>query len=90
MIEAALRWLEFVAYADGRLSVEAPRPQNPLEDLSIHIVRLHVAGVIRALARALDCMAGTIIGVLALPRPILKADFGRVRELLKNIVARGC
>lgn len=101
MIEAALHWLEFVDSADrhsdrfvhavrfeNRMPIfNPPRPQNPLEELSIQMVRLHVAGVVRALAGALDCMAGTIIGVLALPRSILKADFGQVRELLKKKVA---
>lgn len=38
-------------------------------------VRLHEAGVARALSGALDCAAGSIIGVMALPRNILKADF---------------
>src|SRR5437773_11680596 len=51
------------------------------------MVRWHVAGVVRVLAGALDCMAGAIIGFLALPKPILKADFGVVRSFLKKIVA---
>ena len=51
------------------------------------MVRWHVAGVVRALTGALDCMAGAIIGFLALPKPILKADFGVVRSFLKKIVA---
>lgn len=101
MIEAALHRLEFVDSADrhgdrfvnavrfenGRPSFNPPRPLNPLEDLSIQMVRLHVAGVVRALAGALDCMAGTIIGVLALPKSILKADFGQVRGVLKKKAA---
>jgi hypothetical protein len=36
---------------------------------------LHQVGVARALFDALDCAAGTIIGVMALPMNILKADF---------------
>jgi hypothetical protein len=43
---------------------------------------LHVAGVFRAVGSALDCLAGTIIGVAALPLPILTADFDRTRRWL--------
>ncbi|MCW5983542.1 MAG: hypothetical protein KIT09_35955 [Bryobacteraceae bacterium] len=41
-------------------------------------------GVIRALASALDCLAGVIIGVAALPADILRADFSRARNVLKS------
>jgi len=34
--------------------------------------------VVRALAGALDGVAGTIIGVLTLPKPSLKVDLGVV------------
>jgi len=101
MIEAALHLLELGDYTDrhsdrmancltiknGRLSVKAPRPSNPLEELGIQILRMHVVGVARALAGALDCLAGTIIGVVALPHPILKADFDRVRRHFRKLTA---
>jgi len=101
MVESALHLLEALDWSDresdrlanvvriekGSLVVRMPRPQNPLDALGNQMVRLHVAGTVRALAGALDCMAGTIIGVLALPKSILKADFGAVRTLLKKIVA---
>jgi hypothetical protein len=99
MIEAALHLLELGDYTDrhsdrmancltiidGRLSVKAPRPNNPLEELGIQILRMHVVGVARAVAGALDCLAGTIIGVIAVPQPILKADFDRVRRHFRKL-----
>jgi len=102
MIESAIHWLEFreaserlsdrfanvVVLEDGKPVVRMPRPESPLEELSLYTVRLHYVGCARALAGALDCMAGTIIGVSALPTPILRADFRRVRGLLfKKTVA---
>jgi hypothetical protein len=101
MIESALHLLEFLDWSEresdrlanvvrienGKLVLRMPRPQNPLETLGNQMVRLHVAGAVRALAGALDCMAGTIIGFLALPKPILRADFRVVRSFLKNMAA---
>src|SRR6266851_4576567 len=43
------------------------------------------AGIIRALASALDCLAGVIIGVAALPLNILRADFDKARAKLAKI-----
>jgi hypothetical protein len=101
MLESALHLLEFLDWSDresdqlanavsvekGKLVVKRPPPRNPLEVLANQMIRLHVAGAVRALAGALDCMAGTLIGVLALPTPILKADFNVVRSLLRKISA---
>lgn len=100
MVESALHRLEVLDWSEqesdrlanvvrvvnGSLDLQMPRPRNPLESLSNQMVRLHVAGTVRALAGVLDCVSGTIIGVLALPTSILKADFGVVRSLLKKSV----
>jgi hypothetical protein len=107
LIEAGLHWLEFLDFAEresdrlvyavkienGEFVVKAPRRQSPFEDVGLELVRLHVAGMVRALAGALDCMAGSIIGVAALPTRILRADlvlfaqcFGR---LSRNPLAKG-
>ncbi len=102
LIEAGLHWLEFLDCADresdrlayavnienGEFVVKAPRRQSPLEDVGLELVRLHVAGMVRALAGALDCMAGSIIGVVALPTRILRADFGVVRSMLRKIAEK--
>ena len=102
LVEAALHWLEFLDFAEresdrlayavtlenGEFVVKAPRRQSPLEDIGLQFVRLHVAGMVRALAGALDCMAGSIIGVAAVPTRILRADFGVVRSVLKKITEK--
>jgi hypothetical protein len=89
MVEAALHWLELLDAIDREDAFQADviqmvageprmvaRPRTtPLESLGPDIVRLHQVGVARALSGALDCAAGTIIGVMALPMNILKADF---------------
>ncbi len=96
--EAALHWLEFlecadresdfmanaVSVKDGQLLVKAPRRNSPIEDITADLVRLHSAGVARALSGALDCLAGTIVGVVALPTSILKASFGGVRIIFEK------
>ena len=102
MIESAIHWLEFrdaserlsdrfanaVVLENGIPVVRMPRPQSPLQELSLYTMRLHYVGCVRALAGALDCMAGTIIGVSALPTSILRADFRKVHGLLtKRTVA---
>jgi hypothetical protein len=99
MTEAALHWLEFldvsdrdsaryadaVQLEDGRPTLSAPRPQSPLDQLSPVVVRIHYAGIVRGLASALDCLAGVVIGVAALPVNILLADFARARAKLNRI-----
>jgi hypothetical protein len=99
MTEGALHWLEFLdaterdgaRFADavrienGRPTMAAPRPRSPLDQLSPEFVRIHYAGIVRALASALDCLGGVIIGVAALPMSILRADFTRARRTLNRI-----
>jgi hypothetical protein len=41
--------------------------------------------LIRALASALDCLAGVIIGVAALPMNLLRADFTKARKALTKV-----
>ena len=68
----------------GGVRVGAVRPSNAMEVLAPWSAALHVAGVIRALASALDCLAGAIVGVVGLPAKILKADFKAVRRMLRG------
>lgn len=98
LIEAALHWLEFLECSDresdlmanvvrvvnGEIVVKMPRRQSPLEDLGPQFVVLHAAGAVRALSGALDCLAGSVVGVLALPTKLLTADFRGVRDILKK------
>jgi hypothetical protein len=99
MTEGALHWLEFLDAAErnsarfadavriesGRLTMAAPRPRSALDQLAPEFVRFHYAGIVRALASALDCFAGVIIGVAALPMSILRVDFVGARATLNRI-----
>jgi hypothetical protein len=101
MTEAALHWLEFLDAAErdsarfadavqienGRPTISAPRPRSPLDELAPELVRIHYAGIVRALASALDCLAGVVIGVAALSMSILRADFERARAKLNRITS---
>jgi len=50
------------------------------------MVVMHIAGMVRAISAALDCLAGAIIGVVAIPTPILTADLGRkIREYFTKL-----
>lgn len=99
MTEAGLHWLEYLGASDrdnARLAdavklgpsgptISPPRSRNALEQLCPEFIRIHQAGIIRALASTLDCLAGVIIGVAAMPLGILRADFGKVRAVLAKI-----
>ena len=99
MTEAALHWLEYLDASDrdsARLAhavkvlpsgpvIDLPRPRSVSEQLAPDLVRMHHAGLIRAIASSLDCLAGVIIGVAALPHSILKADFKQARTVLARI-----
>ena len=98
LIEAGVHWLELLDAADredtfqadavqlvnGRLEMRGRPRRTPLESLGPDIVRLHQVGVARALSGALDCVAGTVIGVMALPMSILRADFVGVQRHLER------
>lgn len=99
MTEASLHWLEYLDASDrdsARLAsavkmlpsgpfIDPPRPRCPSEQLAPDFVRMHQAGLIRGIASALDCLAGVIIGVAALPQSILKADFKQARAVLARV-----
>lgn len=97
LIEAKLHWLEFLDWKDredalipievrnGGLWPGAPRRSNSLQVLTPKILELHTVGAIRALASALDCLAGMIVAIVGLPTNILRADFKLVRRKLINV-----
>lgn len=96
LAEAGLHWLDFldndeqesdfiancVQVKNGRPIVKMPPRMCPLDDVRIHVIRAHIVGTLRALAGALDCVAGTIVGVLALPTTIQRASFAGLRKEL--------
>jgi hypothetical protein len=99
MTEAALHWLEYLGESDrdyARLAdtvkmtpsgpmIVAPRARHALDQLCPEFIQIHQAGIIRALASALDCLAGVVIGIAALPMSSLRADFDRARAKLAKI-----
>jgi hypothetical protein len=67
----------------GNPPVFLPARTAPMDDLHGHMVSLHTAGMARSLGSALDCLAAIIIGVLPIPRPIMRASF--TRDLLNTL-----
>lgn len=100
LVEAALHRLEFLEAADresdhlanvvtiderGNPSVKMPRRRHAADDAIAHMADLHVVGVARALSAALDCLGGTVIGVLALPSSMLRSDLDGARRVLARL-----
>lgn len=68
--------------------VRAPPRVKPADDLAERLIALHAAGFARAIGSALDCLAGTIVGVVGLKTSLLKADLGpRFKETLQKLDA---
>src|SRR5712692_3979436 len=100
MVEARLHLLELREARDKsatetarRMDLSLGRPQllrsaraaDGIPDLAVAV---HLAGLLRAMGSALDCLAGVVIGVAAVPQPILWADFGNVtRKYLWKVTA---
>jgi len=102
LVEARLHLLEafdcwqresdFVADAaslgrDGRLQIRLPSRVKPADDLPHALASLHVAGFFRAVIAALDCLGASVVGVLALPVRILRADLRMSQAALARVEA---
>jgi hypothetical protein len=74
---------------DGGVTIKLPAPRSAADELPLNLMNLHVSRFFRAAGSALDCVGALIVGVLALPTPILKADLGNARRTLRDTVARG-
>ena len=97
LTEAGLHWLEFlnsrdrenslisIDWENGQPLPKRSRPENALQALTSQMTTLHVTGVARALSSALDCLAATIVAIIAMPLEILTAGFKRVRQHLEKI-----
>lgn len=78
-------WADVIARRpDGRLEFQSRRRATPADDLARRMATLHAAGFVRAIGSALDCLGACIIGVLALPRNLLRADFRDAQEALTD------
>lgn len=104
LIEAALHSLELREWTEkengrlhrsvrinnkGRVTSSLPQATNHMDQIPVPMVDLHTSGLVRALASAADCLGATIVGVLALPSSIVRADFGTAIKHLQAIVADG-
>lgn len=69
-----------VVAIDG--SIRFPRTERPREMLAERLASLHTGGYFRAIASSLDLLAGTAIGVVGIPIPIVRSDFGKLRAFL--------
>ena len=70
---------------NGVPTLKRSRCDNALQALTNQMTTLHVAGVARALSSALDCLAGTIVAILAVPLEVLTTGFKSVRRHLKEV-----
>jgi hypothetical protein len=97
--EAALHWLELLERVDrnaerfsdsvvivhGEVVPRTRPPATPAEHLTTEFVSLHRIGLVRALASALDCVAGVVVGAVAVPDSIAKASWPRLRRWFKDL-----
>lgn len=94
VIEARYHFLELQSaldeedrrFQDARFKPSGPGfmgpPSNPQDELSGIRSDLHVAGLFRGCASALDCMAAAVVGVLGWPQNLIMADWSRVQKTL--------
>ena len=70
---------------DGRIELQLPERKRPLDEITPAMATLHAAGFIRAIAGALDCFGGSVVGALALRTNLLRADLDSARRALARI-----
>lgn len=91
-VEAKAAWAEHsqrtarALDASGRFAL--PPYERAADMLCERHASMHVAGTFRAAGSALDCLAATIIGVLPLPLPIVRADFSQAFDWLRGLRSR--
>jgi hypothetical protein len=96
LVEARLHMMElrdcderedrFMAHAirhdrEGKRSIDVPPRVRPIDDLPHIAAAINIAGFFRAIGSALDCLGAVIVGVLALPTSIVKADLKSVLKI---------
>lgn len=57
------------------------KPISPADELWFYLGPLHATGAIRALASAMDCLAGVIVGTVGLPVNIVRADWSDLEKI---------
>lgn len=76
---------DFRAYLDRGITkgtATTPPPRGPYDDLSYFRVSGNFVGILRALGSALDCLAACIVGVAALPTPMVTTDLLKALDVL--------
>lgn len=71
-----------VSVQNGVPTVTMPRHSSAHDQLAAFKIGLHTVGCFQALGSALDCLAAVIIGVLALPDRLIRADVVGVQKTL--------
>lgn len=103
LVEAELHRLELLDYSDqvsdllansvqavgDQLVVRMPPRLSGSEDALDKLQTLHIVGSARALSASLDCLGGTVIGVLALRSNLLKSDLDSARKVLRALQQDG-
>jgi len=64
-------------------------PSVAKHGLDQRMIHMHATGFLRAINSTFDCLGAVIIGVLALPSPILTADLGRARRAMRDVKPAG-
>jgi hypothetical protein len=83
--EALDRWYSNSIARDAvsaQISVKLPRRNSPRDALLEPMAVLHVVGFFRAINSALDCLGGSIVGVGAVPCPIVMVGLKTARSQL--------
>ncbi len=70
---------------DGKWSIKMPKRERPQAELPLKLAALHISGFFRAVGSALDCLGAAIVGVVALPVSILRADVDRAQNAFDKL-----
>ena len=75
--------------SDGTLKVEMPQRRRPLDEITSTMGTLHIVGLIRAIAGALDCFGASVVAVTAVRANLIRADLDSARRALAAIRGGG-
>ena len=62
--------------SSGRIDSKCQNLNRSNDELPRKLEDMHICGFFRAIGSSLDCLGAAIIGVLALPNNLRKADIG--------------
>jgi len=85
-LERAERATKVILTPRGPTVVHEP-PISAAADIHVPLADMHIAGFSRAIGSALDCLGGSIVGVLALPRNIIKTSYMDAKRALDAVTS---